>query len=46
MNLHFKVPYIQARFAGDRDGLFMLDCGAAAVSVMFFFESPAPLVKA
>jgi len=43
LNLHYKVPYIGARFAGDREGLFMLDCGAAGATVMFFHHAAKAL---
>lgn len=43
MNLHYKVPYISGRFAEDREGLFMLDCGAAGMTVMFFHHAAKAL---
>ncbi len=35
LSLHWKVPYVQARFEGDREGLFLLDTGAGNASVIF-----------
>ncbi len=34
--LHQHVPWIKARFTGDREGLFMVDTGAAGMPVFFF----------
>ncbi len=39
MSLHHNVPYFSARFADDHQGLFMLDCGAAGVTVAFFHHA-------
>lgn len=33
--LHWKVPYVAARFEGDREGMFMLDTGGGGDTVLF-----------
>jgi len=43
MHLHYKVPYVRGRFPGDNEGLFMLDCGAAGSTVMFFHHAAKAL---
>lgn len=39
LTLHWKVPYVSARFEGDREGLFCLDTGAGHLTVLFHAEA-------
>jgi predicted aspartyl protease len=43
IRIHFQVPWIRGRFPGDHEGLFMLDCGAAGSTVMFFHHAASSL---
>lgn len=43
MHVHYQVPYVRARFPDDHEGLFMLDCGAAGMTVMFFHHAALAL---
>jgi hypothetical protein len=38
LNLHYQVPYAKVSFEGDRDGLFMVDTGAAGFTLYFFSD--------
>ncbi|MFT7484678.1 MAG: putative aspartyl protease, partial [Candidatus Paceibacteria bacterium] len=38
LNLHYQVPYARVSFEGDRDGLFMVDTGAAGFTLYFFAD--------
>lgn len=39
LTLHWNVPYVSARFEGEREGLFCLDTGAGAKSVIFHADA-------
>lgn len=43
VRLHWKLPYMTARFEGDREGLFGLDTGAGKLSVLFHHEAASRL---
>jgi hypothetical protein len=43
LHVNYQVPYISSRFSGDREGLFMLDCGAAGSTVWFFHHAAEAL---
>jgi hypothetical protein len=43
MHVHYQVPWVRGRFPDDREGLFMLDCGAAGTTVMFFHHAALSL---
>ena len=37
--LHYRVPYVHARFEGDREGLFCIDTGAGGLGALFHSEA-------
>lgn len=43
LHLHYRVPYISAKFAPGNEGLFMLDSGAAGVTVLLFHHAAKAL---
>ncbi len=45
LTLHYKVPYVSARFEAEDEveGLFMLDCGAAGITALFFHDAAQTL---